>query len=679
MLVNLELKVPRESENSPEQTAQLLASLARSTSKPSLFNRILGAKPKLINLEVRSKGGQISFVLVCLPEVEMFAKSQLSATYPDIKIENVEEISTKGLVEGYLVQNAPAYFPLRDYADYKQVDPMLPLLGVLSKLPSDQNAIVSFTLAPANKNVIARGMQYITPKFEDTPDGKIIRELPAEEKAIIKDKLSHPLVNVIIKLSATNKNIINDLSGAMSVLNRPDGNSLVLKKRLFWNTLNIMELSSLWHLPGVQTKITNLSWAPSVAISEAPVDLPTTDVTYFAQTTHLNKNVKFGIKLPDRLRHMYILGKSGSGKSTVLENMAVDDFKKGRGLAFIDPHGDSSENLLNYIPSSRINDTIYFNPDDREHPVKINILEISDPSQIELAVSGIMSIFHKIYGKFWGPRMQYIMRNALLSLVQIPGSTLPDLLRIFADYKFRSSLYPKLPKALVSFWKNEYDNLDDKTQLEYTYPIINKVGQFVNSPLISGIISSPKSSINLADVMNNGKIFIANLSKGKLGEDNAALLGAMLITKIELAAMSRVNIPTEKRREFFLYVDEFQNFATDTFINILSEARKFKLGLVLANQYIAQISEEIQKGIFGNAGTIVSFVTGNDDAKILAREFAPVFDENSLVNLQKYQIILKMCIDGNICRPFTAQTLPPLKSVNQNREKVISESRKRWT
>ncbi|MDP1743763.1 MAG: hypothetical protein Q8L51_03165 [Candidatus Amesbacteria bacterium] len=679
MLVNLSLKVPRESENSPEQTAQLLASLARATSTPTLISKLMGKDSQLLDLEIRSLGGQISFNIICPKTIENFIKSQLAATYPDIKIENTELVNSKNLITSYLSQNAPAYFPLRDYADYKQVDPMLPLLGVLAKLSNDQTASVTFTLAPANKNVVNRGMQYITPSFEDAPDGKTIRELPAEEKAIIKDKLSHPLVNVLIKLSASNKDIIKDLSGAMSVLNRPDGNSLILKNKPIWNTLNVMELSSLWHLPGTQTKIPNLSWAPSVALSESPEDLPTTDVTFFAKTSYHNSDVKFGIKLLDRLRHMYVLGKSGTGKSTLLENMAIDDFKKGRGLAFIDPHGDSSENLLNYIPSSRINDTIYFNPDDREFPIKLNILEISDPSQVELAVSGIMSIFHKIYGKFWGPRMQYIMRNALLSLVQVPGSTLPDLLRIFADYKYRSSLYPKLPKALVSFWTNEYDSLDDKTQLEYTYPIINKVGQFVNSPLISGIISSPKSTINLADIMNKGKIFIANLSKGKLGEDNAALLGAMIITKIELAAMSRVNIPTSERKEFFLYVDEFQNFATDTFINILSEARKFKLGLILANQYIAQISEEIQMGIFGNAGTIISFVTGNDDAKILTREFAPVFDENSLVNLQKYQIILKMCIDGNICRPFTAETLPPLKSTNQNRDKVISESRKRWT
>ncbi len=710
MLCILSVKVPRESENSPEQTAQLLASLSRATKLNTRFQKLMGKKDVFLSLEITLIDGQINFTVVCPESLKSFAESQLLATYPDAVIESSEDYLNDwnhGHYIAHIKQTAPAFFPLRDYADYKQVDPMTPMLGVLAKAGINDRILIQFVLTPASSAVAKKGSKYIVPTFEDSPEGKSVRELPPEEKQIIKDKLSYPLVNVYVRFAATRQEIINDLVGAISVLNRPDGNSLAAVKIPSWqalglwesilnrrpfsifhcplSTFNVMELSSLWHLPGVQTKLPNIAWSVSVATSEAPENLPIAtegenqDLNFFGQVRYKNEPHNFGIKLEDRLRHMYILGKTGTGKSTLLENMAVDDFKKGRGVAFIDPHGDSVENLLNYIPSNRINDTIYFNPADREHPISLNILETSGSDQAELVVSGIISIFHKIYGKFWGPRMQYILRNALLSLVELPGSTLPDIIKILSDLDYRKSIYPQLKnKALISFWQKEFDVLDDETRLQYTYPILNKVGQFVNSPLIQHIISQPKSSIDLAEIMNSGKIFLANLSVGKLGEDNAALLGAMLITKFELAALSRIDIPADQRSNFFLYVDEFQNFATESFIKILSEARKFHLGLVLANQYVAQITEEIQKAIFGNAGTMIAFVLGAEDAKVVSKEFAPVFDENSLVNLQKYQIVLKMTIDGTLSRPFSAFTLPPLKSTNQSKPKVISESQRRW-
>ena len=711
MLTVLFVKVPRESENSPEQTAQLLASLSRATKLNSRFKKLFGRKDVFLALEITLFDSQIIFSVVCPPNLKTFVESQLLATYPDAIIHEVPDYLLAWPKNNFLAhvkQTAKAYFPLRDYADYKEVDPLSPMLGVLAKLGPADRALIQFVLTPAHKNVTSAAQTYIVPRFEDSPEGKSVRELPPEEKQIIKDKLSHPLAGVYIRFAASSQNIVTDLLGAISVLNRPDGNSLAAAKiRWFeanklwqailsrtpfrpWSasvaTLNVMELSSLWHLPGVQTKLPNIAWAVSVATSEAPENLPISveggtnqDLNFFAQVRYKNETKKFGIKLADRLRHMYVLGKTGTGKSTLLENMAVDDFKKGRGIAFIDPHGDSVQNLLNYIPKDRINDTIYFNPSDREHPIAINILETSSPDQAELVVSGIISIFHKLYGKFWGPRMQYILRNALLTLVDVPGSTLPDVVKILSDRDWRSGLYAKITnKALLSFWEKEFDTLDDETRLQYTYPILNKIGQFVNSPLIQNIISQAKSSVNLAEIMNSGKIFLANLSQGKLGEDNATLLGAMLITKFELASLERIDTPAKERANFFLYVDEFQNFATQSFIKILSEARKFHLGLVLANQYVAQIPEDIQAAIFGNAGTMISFVLGADDAKIVSKEFSPVFDENSLVNLQLYQIVLKMTIDGTLSRPFSAYTLPPLKSTNQSKLKVIAESQRRW-
>jgi hypothetical protein len=615
------------------------------------------------------------------------------------------------------------YFPLRDYADYKEVDPMLPLLGVLSKAGPDDRILVQFVLTPAPKSVTNNAYSYLKAKYHYDEQGKLIKDNPPEGKKIVEEKLSYPMVGVGIHFAVSRKELLHDLRGAISVLNRPDGNTLTPARLLPWQkaslwrhimarkpyksliapltVLNVMELSSLWHLPGVYTKLSNIAWSVSSSFSEAPENLPVftpsrpppnlggggeaersinQDINIFASTTFKNQPATFGIRLEDRLRHVYILGKSGTGKSTLLENMAVDDFKKGRGVAFIDPHGDSAEALLNYIPSHRINDVIYFNPGDREHPISLNILEVKNPDQAELVTSGIVAIFHKLYGHSWGPRLEYILRNTLLTLTQIPGSTLPDVIKMLTDTEFRKKLYPKITNdQLISFWKNEYDRLDDRSRSEQISSILNKVGQFVNSPLIHDLISHPESSIDLEDILNSGKILIANLAQGKLGEDNATLLGAMFITKLQLTAMNRVDQAREDRKEFFLYVDEFQNFATESFIKILSEARKFKLGLVLANQYIAQIPEPIQQAIFGNAGTIICFVLGSDDARIMEAEFGEAFTAANLVALQKHQIAAKMTIDGAVSQPFLAITLPPHKSINQNREKILTSSRQRYS
>lgn len=707
----LSLRVPKTSENSPEQTAQLLASLAKATFKPSLFQKTLGKSPINISLEVHAQAGLVSFILYVPHHLIQFAKSQLIATYPDIDIVEVDDPlvtwpTTLLIKQTTLIkQTAAGFFPLRDFADYREVDPMLPLLGVFSKASSEDKIVAQFVLSPVNKLVLSQANAYITPSFETAPDGKPLRELPAEEKQIIKDKLSYPLVSVSIRFASTNPVLLADLVNSISVLNRPDGNSLVPKKHNVLSknpfpairsrhflpptvTLNVMELASLWHLPGSQTKIPNISWSSPIAHIDPPIDLPVfskvspdhQNLNLFACASFHNQEVKFGIKTNDRLRHMYIIGKTGTGKSTLLENLAIDDFKQGRGVAFLDPHGDSSQNLLNYIPKSRINDTIYFDPSDREHPISINILETTTPDQVELVVSGIISIFQKLYGKFWGPRMQYILRNALLTLVEIPGSTLPDVVKILSDPDFRKSLYPKITnKSLLSFWKKEFDTLEDDVRLQYTYPILNKIGQFVNSPLIQPIIASPHSSIDIGEIMNSGKIFIANLSQGRLGQDNAALLGAMLITKFELAALSRIDTPEADRPNYFLYVDEFQNFATESFSKILSEARKFHLGLVLANQYVAQIPETLQKAIFGNIGTMVSFAIGSQDAFALSHEFSPTFSQESLTNLDKFQIAIKMTIDGKLSEPFSAHTFPPFISKNTHRETVLQESRRRYS
>ena len=715
----LSVRVPRESDNTPEQTAQLLASLARATRAPGLIGRLSGETAIHLALEITLVDGQVTFAVVHPDFLSTFVQSQVLATYPDVVMDPRDDyLAAWRAAPPYMTlvrQQYAAYFPLRDYADYKEVDPMLPLLGVLSKAAADDRLLIQFVLSPASAKVQKQAYRYLHPKPRYDDSGRTIKEVPPEGKKLIEDKLSQPLVGVSVRFAATRSELLHDLRGAVSVLNRPDGNSLIAAGLLPWQksklwdciryrlpftalnippvTLNVMELSSLWHLPGVYTKIPNVAWAPSASLVEAPSDLPihqketdnlqlTTanqDINFFAKTTFRNQETIFGLKLEDRLRHVYILGKSGTGKSTLLENMAVDDFKKGRGVAFIDPHGDAAENLLNYIPKDRINDVVYFNPADREYPISLNILETTHPDQAELVTSGIVAIFHKLYGHSWGPRLEYILRNTVLTLTQIPGSTLPDVVKVLTDAKFRKSLYPKvISPQLLGFWQNEFDGLEEKTRLEHISPILNKVGQFVNSPLIHDLISHPRSTVNLSDILNSGKILIANLSQGKLGEDNSALLGAMLITSLQLSSMTRVDVPESQRREFFLYVDEFQNFATESFIKILSEARKFRLGLILANQYIAQIPEEIQKAIFGNVGTSLCFVLGSEDARVMEAEFGEKFSKEALVSLQKHQVAMKMTVDGAVSQPFLATTLPPLKSTNLNRDKVVAVSRQRY-
>jgi hypothetical protein len=348
-------------------------------------------------------------------------------------------------------------------------------------------------------------------------------------------------------------------------------------------------------------------------------------------------------------------------------------------LAVIDPHGDLTEILLDYIPSYRVNDTCYLDPSDTEHPFHLNPLEIKNPAHRELVASNIVAIFYKLYSYSWGPRLEYILRNTILTLMETPEPTLLQVIDMLSNKSFREKTIEKIQDpVLKSFWSNEFEKMPDKQREEAVSPILNKVGQFTSSPTIRQIIGTYHSTINLEDIMNSGKVLLVNLSQGKIGEDNAALLGAMIITQLQLAAMNRIRIPEEERKDFYLYVDEFQNFATSAFAKILSEARKYRLDLTLANQYVGQLGEELQKAIFGNAGTLISFVIGSADAKLMSSEFGQIFKEDNLVALGMYQIALKICIDSLTSTPFMATTLPLPRCKNQNKEKVLKVSMEKF-
>lgn len=406
------------------------------------------------------------------------------------------------------------------------------------------------------------------------------------------------------------------------------------------------------------------------------------EIAFFAKTNFRNQERPFGIKTDDRRRHMYLIGKTGMGKTNLLENLVIQDIQKGHGIAYIDPHGDTAEKLLKAIPADRINDVIYFNPADQDFPIAFNVMEKVSEEYRHLVSSGLIGVFKKIWADSWGPRLEYILRNAILALLEYPGSTLLGVTRILVDKSYRERVVEKITDPVIrSFWVDEFPKWSDRVLQEVISPIQNKVGQFLSSSLIRNIVGQTISSFDIREIMDNKKILIMNLSKGRIGEDNSALLGAMMITKIQLAAMGRVDIPEDTRNDFYLYVDEFQNFATESFANILSEARKYHLNLILANQYVEQIDEKVRNAIFGNAGTIVSFRVGAMDAEFLEKEFEPVFMLNDLVNLPKYHIYLKLMIDGISGDAFSAVTLPPIgiTLTEENEEKVIRISRERYT
>jgi len=399
------------------------------------------------------------------------------------------------------------------------------------------------------------------------------------------------------------------------------------------------------------------------------------DRVYFAEANFRNQRKRFGIKRNDRSKHVYVIGKTGMGKTTLLENMVIQDIQNGDGVGVVDPHGEFAQKMLDFVPPDRIKDVIYFDPSNLRYPIGFNIMENVDPDKRHLVAAGLMGVFKKIWVDVWSARMEYILGNTVLALLEYPGATLLSINRMLANKDFRKKVVDNISDPVVrSFWVEEFAKYTDRYTQEALPAIQNKIGQFTSNPLIRNIVGQAKSSFDMRRVMDERRILIMNLSKGKIGEENSRLLGAMLITRLYLAAMSRVEIAQEKDRpDFYLYVDEFQNFATESFANILSEARKYRLNLTLAHQYIAQMDESVRDAVFGNVGTMITFRVGAADAEFMEKEFAPEFTMNDIVNLSFAHIYLKLMIDGVASRPFSASTLPPLHSPRASYRDEITE------
>jgi hypothetical protein len=446
------------------------------------------------------------------------------------------------------------------------------------------------------------------------------------------------------------------------------------------------ELATIWHLPTVLVKTPNIDWVMSRKL-EPPNELPIEgNLTLIGESVFRSKRTKFGIKQDDRRRHTYTIGKTGMGKSTLLENMIFSDIHAGNGLAVLDPHGDLADAVLRMIPKERTNDVVLFDPTDTEYPISFNMLECKSDAQRPLITSGLMGVFTKIWPDVWSGRMEHILRNTLLALLESPGNSMLGIMRMYADNAFKDKVVEHLTDPLVrSFWEDEYGSWTEKFRSEAVAAIQNKVGQLLSTPIIRNIVGQVSSSLDIRHAIDSKKIIIANLSKGKLGEDNSSFLGSMLVTKFQIDAMSRADIPEHERHDFYLYVDEFQNFATNAFATILSEARKYRLNLTMANQYIGQLSPDksntmLRDAVFGNVGSIVSFQVGSEDAEEIAKQFGDESLIEDIVGLPKYHAYMRLMIDGITSHPFSVATLPPptFEQDVGRVEKIRAHSRERY-
>jgi len=645
----------------------------------------------------------------------------------------------KSVSSSELVLTKEEFFPLKTFENF-DVDPLASITGVLGKIKPDEDVWIQIIVRPESDEWQQKGIAYVDAIKAGKTPGKswvaiifsaltgLMKDLAqtamnpnqegggAEEEVELPGPVSAALESAeekITKLGFSTKirlaaigpdkiqarNRLQSVIGAFKQYNTQNMNGFVSSpvklddadevnaytKRFFTDKgyiLNIGELASLFHLPNISVKTPNMIWAGSRK-GEPPANLPllsshkdSKNMTPFAETDFRGKVEKFGIWQDDLRRHMYLIGKTGTGKTTCLQNMAIDKIQKGHGVGIIDPHGDFIETVLNFIPDERIKDVVIVDPSDAQFPVAFNPVEQVDESLKNVVCSGLVGIFKKIWAESWGPRLEHILRNTIFALLEYEGATLLGIPKMLVDQNYRDKVVENIDDPVVKdFWVTEFGQYDQKFRTEAIAPIQNKVGQFLSSSSVRNILGQEKSTIDFEDIMDHKKILLMDLSKGKIGEDASALLGAMLITKIQLTAMRRTYQPEEERVDFTLFVDEFQNFATESFATILSEARKYRLSLIMANQYIAQMDEVVRESIFGNVGSLISFRVGPSDAPYLATEFMPTFEETDLINLDKFQIYNKMAIEGVTSAPFSAKTLPPFTKKTNNAQKARQYTR----
>lgn len=717
----LEVSVDRLNEKGVFMAEQILNIFHNTIEEHKTFWNKTYSAPEF-SFEMANIGGTIRFFFVVDSAYTEFLENQIYAHYPNIEIRKVEDYIPKsagyigklGLLKSYIS-------PIKIYTDFKEksekesVDPFSSITSALQKGGKNDIKLVQVRFSPLHDTawkdpkkiaiIISHSPKWLKKAYLSkysvawkiglSPIMGVIKLVLLivhphghTEEAEIKDK-NDPIerklagfgYSVGINIgcfgtdAVTAKVTIKEAVSSLNIFSISGGNGFrlagevredasgELARRSGENNiiLNSAELAGLVHLPTIYVQTPGINWVTTKML-EPPQNLPlvtnTKDVTPIGITNFRGGRTEFGLLPTDRRRHVYIIGKTGMGKSTLLENMIYDDILKGRGVAVIDPHGDLADTILSNIPKSRTNDVIVFDPSDYKNPIAFNMLE-SVPKELQpIVASGLLSIFKKMFAESWGPRLEYILRNTIITLLQVPDSTLMSIPMMLTQTSFRRKIIAKIQDPMMEkFWTSEFEAMEPKQMVEAVSPILNKVGQFLSSTLLRNILGQPKNPFSLRWIMDNKKIFIVNLSKGKIGEDSSALLGAMMVTKFQIEAMGRADIPEDEREDFYLYVDEFQNFATDSFATILSEARKYKLNLVMANQFIEQMPDTVRGAVFGNVGTIASFQVGFTDAAVLSGLMdEEVVSTNDLVNLGKYDIYTKLLINGMPSKVFSATT-----------------------
>jgi len=711
--VVLLLQVPRANEKKELAAEQMFASLYGLLTVPTQrwFSPI---KRERLSFEVAVLKKRIGFYVWTPKYLKGYVEEQIYAQYPSVQISDVPDytmtpdggFATTLATEMRFV--GPDVLPIKTFQSF-EVDPLAAITATLSKFTDEEEAWIQLVIRPASNNWHKQSENYIAgikrgggmqmtgllsalwapPEFKETPakpaEYDQVRATGAETKSqklafeatvriVYRGHLPMPqaklqMQSIVASYKQFNTTYLNGFEQKRVV---SDPLLLAYYRARTFNRrgllLNIEEMATLYHLPHTNVETPYILWS-SAQTAEPPATLPVVTAVYredlspIANTNFRGHNTMFGMPRDDRGRHLYIIGQTGTGKSGTLELLTISDIYSPYGFAVIDPHGDYAIHVLERIPPERLQDVVYFNPADVEYPIAFNPMEAPDDRLKTHTVSELIGVLKRMF-ESWGPRLEYILRYCLLALMDYPEATMLDITRLLTDKKFRAEVLKYVNDPVVrAFWTVEFVSWNDRFAAEAVAPVLNKVGAFTANPLVRNIIGQPKSSFNIRKIMDEHKILIVNLSRGLVGEDNASLLGALLVTKIQLAAMSRADIPPEERTPFYLYVDEFQNFATDSFATILSEARKYGLSLTVANQYIAQMSMEVKDAVFGNVGSIISFRIGADDAKVMLRYFEPKFTEYDLIHQHTRHFVLTMTIDGEKVPAFSAVTLnlPPLQ------------------
>jgi hypothetical protein len=710
--VVLLLQVPRTNDKKELAAEQMFASLHGLLTMPAK-GRFRPAERERISFEIAVLKKRIGFYVWVPDYLKDFVEEQIYAQYPtvhisevtDYAVEEAQQFSTVLSTELRLTGNDT--LPIKTFQNF-EVDPLAAITATLAKFEDDEEAWIQMLIRPAAGNWHKKSEKYIANlrgggsstsmtgllgalwappessggQASKPADYEQIRISGAEEKS---QKLAFEAeVKIVYRGNLTPQQArlrIQSIVASYKQFNTTYLNGFESKRvtedphapqkyqaRTFQKGFicNIEEAATLYHLPHTNVETPFILWA-SAQTAEPPANLPVIgvaprdDVSPVATTNFRGHNTMFGLPRSDRGRHLYIIGQTGVGKSGLLELLTISDVFSPFGFAVIDPHGDYAQNVLRRIPAERANDVLYFNPADTEFPIAFNPMEVLDPKLKTHTSSELVGVLKRMFDS-WGPRLEYILRYSILALLDYPEATMLDITRILTDKKFRNDVLKHVQDPVVrNFWTVEFASWNDKFAAEAVAPVLNKVGAFTANPLVRNIIGQPKSSFNIRQIMDERKILVVNLSRGLVGEDNASLLGALFVTKMQLAAMSRADIPADQRSPFYLYVDEFQNFATDSFATILSEARKYGLNLTVANQYTAQMPMEVKDAVFGNVGSIVAFRMSADDAGTMQKYFEPKFTDHDLVHMHNRNFVLSMTIEGEKVQAFSATSLnlPP--------------------